>query len=139
MLLLSKMTTTTRKMNLTTKKMTPLKVVLKVQNRVEVRRRVTNAKPLTISPGPIVDASTDGIVDQQFPSVDETTLKKAPIPQEENDAPIVENDDYDEKDESDNEEDDAAQGGTEGSKQSRSEKKSNKVSVISLHPTKRGV
>ncbi|CAK8567718.1 unnamed protein product [Lathyrus sativus] len=88
-----------------------------------------------MSPGPIVATTADGTTDQQLPSVDETTLKKAHLPQEENDAPIVEDDDDDEKDESDDEEDDAAQGGTEGSKQSRSEKKSRKAMLkLGLKP-----
>ncbi|WJX34422.1 hypothetical protein P8452_22540 [Trifolium repens] len=89
-----------------------------------------------MSPGPIIDSTADE-PDQQLPSVEETTFNKKPLPQEEDDAPIVEDD----KDESDDEEDDdddkedAAQGGTEGSKQSRSEKKSRKAMLkLGLKP-----
>lgn len=59
-----------------------------------------------MSPGPIIDAAADGAADQQLPSVDETTLKNKPLPQEEDDAPIVEDDNDDDKDESEDEEDD---------------------------------
>lgn len=89
-----------------------------------------------MSPGPIIDAAADGAADQQLPSVDETTLKNKPLPQEEDDAPIIEDVNDDDKDESEDEEDDESpQGGTEGSKQSRSEKKSRKAMLkLGLKP-----
>ncbi|XP_004502772.1 nascent polypeptide-associated complex subunit alpha-like protein 2 [Cicer arietinum] len=91
-----------------------------------------------MSPGPVIDATADGL-DQQLPSVDDSLLKKKTLPQEEDDAPVVEDDD--DKDESDDDDDDdddkedGAQGGTESSKQSRSEKKSRKAMLkLGLKP-----
>ncbi|XP_019437306.1 PREDICTED: nascent polypeptide-associated complex subunit alpha-like protein 2 isoform X3 [Lupinus angustifolius] len=95
-----------------------------------------------MSPGPVVDTTTEVVTDQQLPSVDDiTTQKKKPHPQED-DAPVVEDvkdDDKDEgdddEDEDDDDEDDGALGGTEGSKQSRSEKKSRKAMLkLGLKP-----
>ncbi|KAK7350931.1 hypothetical protein VNO77_09999 [Canavalia gladiata] len=97
-----------------------------------------------MSPGPVVDASPEVDADQQLPSVDDTTHKKKPQPQED-DAPIIEDvkdDDKDEADEDDDDDDDdeddkedGAQGATEGSKQSRSEKKSRKAMLkLGLKP-----
>ncbi|XP_020221304.1 nascent polypeptide-associated complex subunit alpha-like protein 2 isoform X1 [Cajanus cajan] len=97
-----------------------------------------------MSPGPVVDAAAaDAGVDQQLPSVDDTTLKKKHHPQQD-DAPVVEDvndddkditDEDDDDDEDDKDDDDDAQGGTEGSKQSRSEKKSRKAMLkLGLKP-----
>ncbi|XP_028229864.1 nascent polypeptide-associated complex subunit alpha-like protein 2 isoform X2 [Glycine soja] len=95
-----------------------------------------------MSPGPVVDASPEVDAEQQLPSVDDATQKK--IPQQEDDAPLVEDlkdddkDDDDEDDDDDDDEDDKeddAQGGAEGSKQSRSEKKSRKAMLkLGLKP-----
>ncbi|KAL5075409.1 hypothetical protein RYX36_014393 [Vicia faba] len=98
-----------------------------------------------MAPGPVIDAVTEPELDQQIPSVDETTLKKKPQP-EEDEAPIIEDVKEDDKDEDDDEDDDdddeddddkedGALGGTEGSKQSRSEKKSRKAMLkLGLKP-----
>jgi len=99
-----------------------------------------------MAPGPVVDASSEvEAQQQQLPSVDDTTLKKKPQPQEDDDAPIVEDVKDDDKDEADDDEDDddddedddkedGAQG-AEGSKQSRSEKKSRKAMLkLGLKP-----
>ncbi|KAK7410778.1 hypothetical protein VNO78_01858 [Psophocarpus tetragonolobus] len=93
-----------------------------------------------MSPGPVVDTTAaDAGADQQIPSVEETTFKKKPHPQQD-DAPIVEDVNDDDKDITDEEEDDDdkeddAQGGTEGGKQSRSEKKSRKAMLkLGLKP-----
>ncbi|KAG5036035.1 hypothetical protein JHK87_010945 [Glycine soja] len=95
-----------------------------------------------MSPGPVVDASPEVDAEQQLPSLDDATQKK--IPQQEDDAPLVEDlkdddkDDDDEDDDDDDDEDDKeddAQGGAEGSKQSRSEKKSRKAMLkLGLKP-----
>ncbi|XP_061364050.1 nascent polypeptide-associated complex subunit alpha-like protein 2 [Gastrolobium bilobum] len=94
-----------------------------------------------MSPGPVIDAAAEAGADLQVPSTEETTLKKKPQPQED-DAPVVEDDD--EKDEADDDEDDedddddkedGDQGATDGSKQSRSEKKSRKAMLkLGLKP-----
>jgi len=97
-----------------------------------------------MAPGPVIDApATESEVEQQIPSVDETTLKKKPQP-EEDDAPIIEDvkdddkDDEDDEDEDDDEDDDDkedALAGADGSKQSRSEKKSRKAMLkLGLKP-----
>ncbi|XP_045824021.1 nascent polypeptide-associated complex subunit alpha-like protein 2 isoform X2 [Trifolium pratense] len=82
-----------------------------------------------MSPGPIIDATTEE-TDQQLPSVEETTFNKKPLPQEEDDVPIVEDDESDDEDDDDDKEDTA-----QGSKQSRSEKKSRKAMLkLGLKP-----
>ncbi|OIW15321.1 hypothetical protein TanjilG_10761 [Lupinus angustifolius] len=94
-----------------------------------------------MSPGPVVEPAAVAATVQELLSADETTLKKNPLPQED-DAPVVEDvkdDDKDEgdddEDEDDDDEDDGALGGTEGSKQSRSEKKSRKAMLkLGLKP-----
>ncbi|CAL0327525.1 unnamed protein product [Lupinus luteus] len=95
-----------------------------------------------MSPGPVVETTTEVATDQQLSSVDDVTAqKKKPQPQED-DAPVVEDvkdddkDDADEDDEDDDDEDDdGAQGSGEGSKQSRSEKKSRKAMLkLGLKP-----
>lgn len=97
-----------------------------------------------MAPGPVIDApATESEVDQQIPSVDETTLKKKPQP-EEDDAPIIEDVKDDDKDDEDDDEDDDdeddddkedALAGADGSKQSRSEKKSRKAMLkLGLKP-----
>ncbi|XP_058786671.1 nascent polypeptide-associated complex subunit alpha-like protein 2 [Vicia villosa] len=97
-----------------------------------------------MAPGPVIDAVTEPELDQQLPSVDETTLKKKPQP-EEDDAPIIEDvkeddkdeddDDEDDDDEDDDDKEDGALGGADGSKQSRSEKKSRKAMLkLGLKP-----
>lgn len=97
-----------------------------------------------MAPGPVIDApATESEVEQQIPSVDETTLKKKPQP-EEDDAPIIEDVKDDDKDDEDVDEDDDdeddddkedALAGADGSKQSRSEKKSRKAMLkLGLKP-----
>ncbi|OIW20388.1 hypothetical protein TanjilG_09597 [Lupinus angustifolius] len=95
-----------------------------------------------MSPGPIVEPATEPVTDQQILSSEDTTLKTKPLPQENDDAPLVEDVKDDDKDEADDDEDDdddddedGAQDGTEGSKQSRSEKKSRKAMLkLGLKP-----
>ncbi|XP_015944970.1 nascent polypeptide-associated complex subunit alpha-like protein 2 [Arachis duranensis] len=90
-----------------------------------------------MSPGPVVDApAADTTADQQLPPVDDATNKKKPHPQEEDEAPVVEDvKDDDEDADDDDDKEDGAQGGAEGSKQSRSEKKSRKAMLkLGLKP-----
>ncbi|OIV96908.1 hypothetical protein TanjilG_00490 [Lupinus angustifolius] len=92
-----------------------------------------------MSPGPVVEpAAVAGAEQELFSPAEETTLKKKPLPQED-DAPVVEDvkdeAEDDEDDEDDDDEDDGAQGDIEGSKQSRSEKKSRKAMLkLGLKP-----
>ncbi|KAK7410777.1 hypothetical protein VNO78_01857 [Psophocarpus tetragonolobus] len=95
---------------------------------------------LTMSPGPVVDASPEVDAEQQVPPVEDATHKKKPQPQED-DAPVVEDvkddddDDEDDDDDDEDDKDDGAQGAGEGSKQSRSEKKSRKAMLkLGLKP-----
>ncbi|MED6112025.1 hypothetical protein PIB30_057864 [Stylosanthes scabra] len=97
-----------------------------------------------MAPGPVVDApDAEPTVDQQLPPVDDATNKKKPQPQEEDDAPVVEDvkdddedaDEDEDDDDDDDDKEDGGQGGTEGSKQSRSEKKSRKAMLkLGLKP-----